>query len=316
MLSPQPSRRRSAAAVASPFDQPLSSRVDENDAVFILDNVFVPWENVFVYGDVEKANNFFPQTGFLPRFVVHGCTRLAVKLDFIAGLLLKAVEAAGSDFGHNPVGTGGFMLSTVPEPDRASVRDALERAALAEEVRPAACPDGGRVRLHADHLLRREAAAGERSAKACTQSTVVRMAPVTTSTSGRPDYKRPEDPCLLLVAHGERGGVGQMVHDEIDVADADSRREQHVDGLDRSQPRAKALAKVRRPVRECMSDEGASMWVVARRLAPPRQGEACRRPPCLRNALNQVSYRLSRVVREPHLAPAFPVERLVNPMAQ
>jgi len=64
--------------------------------VFILDKVLVPWENVFVYGDMEKANNFFPRTGFLPRFVVHGCTRLAVKLDFIAGLLLKATEAAGT----------------------------------------------------------------------------------------------------------------------------------------------------------------------------------------------------------------------------
>ncbi len=85
-----------AAVMSSPFDQPLSSRLDENDAVFIMDNVFVPWENLFVYGDVEKANNFFPRTGFLPRFVVHGCTRLAVKLDFIAGLLLKAVEAAGT----------------------------------------------------------------------------------------------------------------------------------------------------------------------------------------------------------------------------
>ena len=61
-----------------------------------MDKVLVPWENVFVYGDVEKANNFFPRTGFLPRFVVHGCTRLAVKLDFIAGLLLKAVEATGT----------------------------------------------------------------------------------------------------------------------------------------------------------------------------------------------------------------------------
>jgi aromatic ring hydroxylase len=85
-----------AAVMSSPFDQPLSSRLDENDAVFIMDNVFVPWENVFVYADVEKANNFFPRTGFLPRFVVHGCTRLAVKLDFIAGLLLKAVEASGT----------------------------------------------------------------------------------------------------------------------------------------------------------------------------------------------------------------------------
>src|SRR5690606_41744262 len=73
-----------STVMSSPFDHPLSARLDENDAVFIMDNVFVPWENVFVYGDVEKANNFFPQTGFLPRFVVHGCTRLAVKLDFIA----------------------------------------------------------------------------------------------------------------------------------------------------------------------------------------------------------------------------------------
>ena len=85
-----------ATVMASPFDYPLSSRLDENDAVFIMDKVLVPWENVFVYGDVEKANNFFPRTGFLPRFVVHGCTRLAVKLDFIAGLLLKAVEASGT----------------------------------------------------------------------------------------------------------------------------------------------------------------------------------------------------------------------------
>lgn len=85
-----------STAMGSPFDYPLSSRIDENDAVFIMDKVLIPWENVFVYGDVEKANNFFPRTGFLPRFVVHGCTRLAVKLDFIAGLLLKAVEASGT----------------------------------------------------------------------------------------------------------------------------------------------------------------------------------------------------------------------------
>jgi aromatic ring hydroxylase len=85
-----------STAMGSPFDYPLSSRIDENDAVFILDKVLVPWENVFVYGDMDKANNFFPRTGFLPRFVVHGCTRLAVKLDFISGLLLKAVEAAGT----------------------------------------------------------------------------------------------------------------------------------------------------------------------------------------------------------------------------
>jgi aromatic ring hydroxylase len=90
------SNEQRAAVLGSPFDYPLSSRLDENDAIFIMDEVFVPWEDVFVYGDMEKANTFFPRSGFVPRFQLHGCTRLAVKLDFIAGLLIKATEAAGT----------------------------------------------------------------------------------------------------------------------------------------------------------------------------------------------------------------------------
>jgi 4-hydroxyphenylacetate 3-monooxygenase len=86
-----------AETVGSPFDYPLSSRFDENDAVFILDKVLIPWENLFVYRDIEKANHFFPNSGFIPRFTLHGCTRLAVKLDFLMGVLLKAAEATGQD---------------------------------------------------------------------------------------------------------------------------------------------------------------------------------------------------------------------------
>ncbi len=92
----RPSYEMTAAAMGSPFDYPLSSRLDENDSILVFDKVFVPWEDVFAYGDIEKVNNFFPRSGFLPRFMFHGCVRLAVKLDFIAGLLLKAVEATGS----------------------------------------------------------------------------------------------------------------------------------------------------------------------------------------------------------------------------
>jgi len=92
----RPSYEMAAAAVGSPFDYPLSSRLDENDSILVFDKVLVPWENVFAYGDIDKVNNFFPRSGFLPRFMFHGCTRLAVKLDFIAGLLLKAVEATGA----------------------------------------------------------------------------------------------------------------------------------------------------------------------------------------------------------------------------
>jgi 4-hydroxyphenylacetate 3-monooxygenase len=92
----RPSYATQAAVMGSPFDYPLSSRLDENDTIFILDNVLVPWENVFVNGDLEKASTFFPRSGFLPRFTFQGCTRLAVKLDFLAGLLLKAVDVTGT----------------------------------------------------------------------------------------------------------------------------------------------------------------------------------------------------------------------------
>ena len=44
-----------AAAVGSPFDYPLSSRLDENDSILVFDKVFVPWENVFAYADVEAV---------------------------------------------------------------------------------------------------------------------------------------------------------------------------------------------------------------------------------------------------------------------
>ncbi|MBN9797465.1 MULTISPECIES: 4-hydroxyphenylacetate 3-hydroxylase family protein [Pseudonocardia] len=92
----RPSYAQQASMMGTPFDYPLSSRMDENDTIFILDKVLIPWENVFIYGDAEKASTFFPGSGFLHRFTFHGVTRLAVKLDFIAGLLMKGLEVTGS----------------------------------------------------------------------------------------------------------------------------------------------------------------------------------------------------------------------------
>ena len=36
--------------------------------------------------DVEKLKTFYPRSGFVNGFQFQGCTRFAVKLDFIAGL--------------------------------------------------------------------------------------------------------------------------------------------------------------------------------------------------------------------------------------
>jgi 4-hydroxyphenylacetate 3-monooxygenase len=90
----RPSYEMTAAATGSPFDYPLSSRFDENDSIMVLDRVLVPWENVFIYD--EAAPSFARGSGFGERFTFHGCTRLAVKLDFIAGCAIKAVEATGA----------------------------------------------------------------------------------------------------------------------------------------------------------------------------------------------------------------------------
>jgi 4-hydroxyphenylacetate 3-monooxygenase len=84
-----------AATTGSPFDYPLSSRLDENDSILIMDRVLVPWDSVFCY-DVDKANNFFAGSGFVFRAMLHGCVRLAVKFDFLVGLFVKALEMTGT----------------------------------------------------------------------------------------------------------------------------------------------------------------------------------------------------------------------------
>ena len=68
-----------AAATGSPWDYPLTSRFDENDAIFVFDNAFIPWENVFIHRDVERLKNFYPKSGFFNGFTLQGCTRIADK---------------------------------------------------------------------------------------------------------------------------------------------------------------------------------------------------------------------------------------------
>jgi len=62
----------------------------------IFDDVFVPWEDVLVYRDVRKASAFYAQSGFMPRYTLQSGTRLAVKLDFLCGLLTRGLEANGT----------------------------------------------------------------------------------------------------------------------------------------------------------------------------------------------------------------------------
>jgi len=90
------SRRSYEAAAISEFDNPLSSRFDENDAVAYFDEVKIPWERVFFHRDVGMGQAQWHQT----RAHVmqnHQCqVRLAAKLRFLAGIGRRIAEINGT----------------------------------------------------------------------------------------------------------------------------------------------------------------------------------------------------------------------------
>ncbi|MGE2716199.1 4-hydroxyphenylacetate 3-hydroxylase N-terminal domain-containing protein [Mycolicibacterium litorale] len=83
-----------AAQSGSPFDYPLSSRLDENDAVLVFDKALIPWENVLIY-DVDRMNTFHDESAWGPRALLQGATRMTVKLEFLAGLMSMAMDIKG-----------------------------------------------------------------------------------------------------------------------------------------------------------------------------------------------------------------------------
>lgn len=92
------SRKSYEASAQSIFDNPLSSRFDENDAVLYFDDVKVPWERIFVAGDTAMCSKQFHAT---PAHVYQNyqCqVRLMTKLRFLVGLGLKISEVNGT---HN-----------------------------------------------------------------------------------------------------------------------------------------------------------------------------------------------------------------------
>src|ERR1700692_2583683 len=93
----RPSYEFAAAASGSPWDYPLTSRYDENDAIFVFDNAFIPWENVFIHRDVQRLKDFYPKSGFFNGLTVQGSPTLAFRLDFLIGVLVKAARATGVD---------------------------------------------------------------------------------------------------------------------------------------------------------------------------------------------------------------------------
>jgi 4-hydroxyphenylacetate 3-monooxygenase len=85
-------RRPFATMATSVYDYPLSSRFDEVDATVVLDDVFVPWEHVFIDRNIELVNGQFHDTPSHTLANFQSLVRFGVKLEFLAGLAMKLAE--------------------------------------------------------------------------------------------------------------------------------------------------------------------------------------------------------------------------------
>ncbi len=90
------SRKSFEAAAISEFDNPLSSRFDENDALMYFDNVKVPWDRVFVYKDTETCRAQFQDTAGHLYQNYQAQIRLLVKMQFLTGLARGIAETIGT----------------------------------------------------------------------------------------------------------------------------------------------------------------------------------------------------------------------------
>jgi 4-hydroxyphenylacetate 3-monooxygenase len=91
------SRRSYAQAATSVFDYPLSSRFDETDALIVFDDVFVPWDRVFVFRDRQITTDQWNRT---PAHLLgnnQAQIRFSVKLDLLAGLAMRVAQMNGTD---------------------------------------------------------------------------------------------------------------------------------------------------------------------------------------------------------------------------
>lgn len=89
------SRKSYEQAAGSIFDNPLSSRFDENDSVLYFDDVKVPWDRVFIEGSVEMCQKQFHATPCHVYQNYQSMVRLSVKLKFLTGLAHRTADMNG-----------------------------------------------------------------------------------------------------------------------------------------------------------------------------------------------------------------------------
>jgi 4-hydroxyphenylacetate 3-monooxygenase oxygenase component len=87
-------RDSAATPAAHPFDRPLSTRFDEQDAFVIFDDVEIPRDRLFLDGHIDLYNTV-GTTGLRDNMTNQTTIRALTKLEFAYGLAVRMAEAIG-----------------------------------------------------------------------------------------------------------------------------------------------------------------------------------------------------------------------------
>jgi 4-hydroxyphenylacetate 3-monooxygenase len=97
----------------SHFEHPLGSRFEEMDCVVFFDDVLVPWERVFLLGDVDLLNGTATATHSMTHTAHQGAAKNIAKCEFVLGVALLMTKTLGNaHLPHSEERLGELMLYT------------------------------------------------------------------------------------------------------------------------------------------------------------------------------------------------------------
>jgi 4-hydroxyphenylacetate 3-monooxygenase oxygenase component len=81
----------------SAWDHPLGARFEEPDAVCVFDDVLIPWDRVFLYGDVAMGNALFAQASIRNHTGHQTAIRGLAKCQLVTGVAIALSRTVKSD---------------------------------------------------------------------------------------------------------------------------------------------------------------------------------------------------------------------------
>ncbi|NRF94374.1 4-hydroxyphenylacetate 3-monooxygenase, oxygenase component [Paenibacillus frigoriresistens] len=79
----------------SSYDHPLGSRFEEMDAICVFEDVLIPWERVFMAGELEMNNRFYSETNLRNHSGHQTAVRAVAKAEFATAVAMSIAETIG-----------------------------------------------------------------------------------------------------------------------------------------------------------------------------------------------------------------------------